>query len=89
MTASHAEQFVVDLDSRPRTLILGDYTNGTIAYGINRGISVLTPSQQFSLVLTDMNFDQFIPLEGKGIAPDQFLDPNRSWIEQSMELIEQ
>ncbi len=89
MTASHAEQFVVDLDSRPRTLILGDYTNGTIAYGINRGISVLTPSQQFSLVLTDMNFDQFIPLEGKGIAPDQFLDHNRSWIEQSMELIEQ
>lgn len=55
-TGSNGEQFTVKLKKLKNSTHLGQSTFGVIAYGINYGRSYDTPSRQFSITPTDMNF---------------------------------
>lgn len=88
-TMSNAEQFVVKLRSSRKITVLGDDSNGKIAYGRNYPTTLETPSGQFRIHFTDMDTSEYIEYEDKGIKPDKYLDASEDWILQTLEIIQQ
>ncbi len=87
-TASNGEQFTLKLLKNKNAKHLGQITRGAIAYGMNYGNSYNTPSGNFRITPTDMNFHKYIEYEGKGILPEIKLDFTKDWIQQTLEIIE-
>lgn len=85
---SNSEQFTIKLKKKLNAIHLGQTTYGAIAYGTNYGRTYETPSGEFSLRPTDMNFHKnFYEYEGFGIVPDIKLSFDKDWIEQAIEII--
>jgi|AVFP01.1.fsa_nt_gi hypothetical protein len=80
-TGSNAEQFVLKLKEFDRVRTYGDITRGALAYEIKPDDYHTLPSSQFTVVLTSRVYKKYLPFETKGIAPDQLLDYERSWID--------
>ncbi|MHA7842976.1 MAG: S41 family peptidase [Winogradskyella sp.] len=88
-TISNAEQFTLKLKNKLNATHLGQTSHGTIAYGTNYGYNYNTPSSNFTVLPTDMNFhNAYYNYEGFGITPDIPLDFDKNWIEQTLNLIE-
>ncbi len=88
-TGSNGEQFTVQLKSIDGAVQLGHATWGMITYGFNYGRSYTTPSKLFDVMPTDMDFhNKFFKYEDIGVVPDRALEINRSWIDQTLALIE-
>jgi len=86
-TASNAEQFTLKLKKIKNSKHLGQTTFGIISYGINYGTSYSTPSGNFTIKPTDMNFHKFYQFESKGIIPEIPLDFKSDWIAQTLKII--
>lgn len=86
-TGSNGEQFTLKLLKNKNAKHLGQTTRGIIAYGINYGYDYTTPSGNFKITPTDMNFHEYAPYEGKGISPEIPLNFYKDWIEQTLSII--
>ena len=87
-TGSNGEQFTTKLKKIKNAKHLGQSTWGIISYGFNRGYRFPTPSGNFKVRPTDMDFHNvFFKYEGVGVAPEIKLDPKTSWIDQTLEII--
>ncbi|UZR96092.1 S41 family peptidase [Chondrinema litorale] len=89
-TFSEAEKFIIELSKHENVTTLGETTNGTLAYGSNLGTKITLPSGDFQVYLTDTkDSGNYLNYEGKGLAPDVALNPQKDWIEQVKEEIKQ
>lgn len=87
-TASNGEQFTTKLKRIKNAKHLGQSTWGIISYGFNRGYRYPTPSGNFKVRPTDMDFHNgFFKYEGVGVVPEIKLDPKTSWVDQTLEII--
>lgn len=88
-TASNGEQFTVKLKEQLKNVThVGQSTMGAIAYGTNYGRTYQTPSGNFKILPTDMDFhNKFFEYEIKGVTPDVVLDFSSDWIEQTIKLM--
>lgn len=87
-TGSNGEQFTTKLKKIKNAKHLGQSTWGIISYGFNRGYRFPTPSGNFKVRPTDMDFhNEFFKYEGVGVMPEIKLDPKSSWIDQTLEMI--
>lgn len=86
-TASNAEQFTVKLKQLPNTKILGDKTQGTLAYELKKNISNPLPCGKFLAIMTSKRHKEFLPFESVGVAPDVYLSYDSDWIEQVSSII--
>jgi hypothetical protein len=86
-TISNAEQFTLKLSKTKNTIILGERSSGTIAYGSNYGKTLTLPSGRFRFYPTDMNFRKYLPYEDQGIEPQIKLEYNSDWISQTKTII--
>lgn len=86
-TMSNAEQFVVKLRSSRKITVLGDDSNGKIAYGRNYPTTFETPSGRFRTHFSDIDTSEYLEYENKGIKPDKYLNVSEDWIVQTLEII--
>ena len=87
-TFSQAEIFTLQLKKTTNCRVLGEQTNGTLAYGSNYGKIEKLPSERFQVYITDMkDKGHYRNFEGKGIAPDILLKSDSDWILQAREII--
>lgn len=87
-SGSNAEQTTIRFRNIKSTVHLGERTYGAVAYGHNYGNTFTSPSGLFYFAPTDMKFNHFLKYEEVGVEPHIELDPNRDWIEQTLELIQ-
>lgn len=87
LTRSNSEQFLLKLKKINDVIILGDDTNGSLSFGWNTSNSKISPSKQFKIHLTDMNFSQNLEYQNVGIKPEHYLDTENDWIKQTMSII--
>lgn len=88
-TGSNGEQFTLKLKGLKNAKHLGQRTYGALAYGSNYGKLLETPSGEFAIYPTDMNFHKFIDYEYVGVQPEIQLDFDKDWIEQTLDIIAQ
>ncbi|PQJ81910.1 S41 family peptidase [Polaribacter glomeratus] len=86
-TVSNSEQFTVKLKKIKNAKHLGQTTFGVIAYGINYGRSYNSPSGNFTITPTDMNFNKYLKYESKGVSPEKKLAFDTDWIAQTLAII--
>lgn len=88
-TASNAEQFIIKLRKHQKVNLIGERSAGVLTYGVNRESKVITPSNQFRLIFTDLkdNWKDYSPYEGIGISPDIILEHDKKWIEETLRII--
>jgi hypothetical protein len=87
-TFSNAEQFAVRIKKSDNVTMLGETTNGTLAYGNNEGTVETLPGNRFSLYITDMpDSGHYLQFEDVGFPPDIKLDPAKDWIKQTVQVI--
>jgi hypothetical protein len=87
-TMSNAEQFAVRIRKSDNVMMLGETTNGTLAYGNNEGTVETLPGSRFSLYITDMpDSGRYLQFEDVGVLPDVKLDPDKDWISQAVKVI--
>ena len=87
-TGSNGEQFTLKLRKLKNTKHLGQRTYGALAYGSNYGNLFETPSGNFAIYPTDMNFHKFIEHEYVGVQPEIKLEFDSDWIDQTLDIIE-
>lgn len=88
-TISQGEIVSLQLKNIRNIKLLGEATNGMLAYGSNYGKTETLPSGKFKVYITDMrNKREHLNYEDAGINPDIFLDNNREWMEQVLEIVE-
>lgn len=88
-TYSNAEQFAILLRREPHVLMLGQTTDGTMAYGNNYGNTHYFGGGRLALYPTDMKDDGgFLSYEDTGLRPDIMLKAGSSWIEQALAIID-
>lgn len=87
-TVSAGERLALLLKQRTDATLVGDRTNGTLTYGHNYNANLQSPSTLFKVHFTDLkdNWRALLPYEGSGVAPDIYLDYNKDWIKQTLEL---
>lgn len=87
-TVSNAEQFTIQLKKIKNITVLGESTNGMLAYGNNTGKRVTLPGGKFKLYITDMkDRGKYLLYEGAGVSPDIYLQPDSNWINQVVHLV--
>lgn len=86
-TASNAEQFTYKLSKLKNSTILGQRTNGSLAYEVTEG-SVDLPCDNFIAVLTSKKHPDYLEFESRGIDPDVHLNLEIDWITQLKNHIE-
>lgn len=86
-TGSNAEQFTVKLKKLPNTKILGDRTQGTLAYEKKKNVSNPLPCGKFIAVMTSKRHKVYIEYESIGVSPEIFLNYNEDWIAQTLKII--
>ncbi|MEZ4850224.1 MAG: S41 family peptidase [Bacteroidia bacterium] len=86
-TMSNAEQFTVKLKKLDHVLLLGMRTNGTISYGRNKPNTLVLPSKEFKIRLTDLDNSKYMKYEEVGIKPDIELEHHVDWIDQTVQII--
>ncbi|MGB6268649.1 MAG: S41 family peptidase, partial [Olleya sp.] len=86
-TGSNGEQFTLKLKALKNATHLGQTTRGIIAYGMNYGYNYNTPSGNFNMTPTDMDFNEYLAYEGKGVTPEIALDFGKDWLEQTLAII--
>ncbi len=85
--ASNGEQFTLKLKGLKNAKHLGQRTYGALAYGSNYGKLIETPSGQFAIYPTDMNFHKYLNYEYVGIIPDIKLSFDEDWVTQTLDII--
>ncbi|WP_405224244.1 S41 family peptidase [Dokdonia sp. Asnod1-B02] len=85
---SNGEQFTLKLKGLKNAKHLGQRTYGALAYGSNYGNLINSPSGQFAIYPTDMNFHKFINYEYVGVQPEIKLSFDKDWIIQTLDIIE-
>jgi hypothetical protein len=89
-TISQGEIVSLQLKEIQNVKLLGQTTNGMLAYGSNYGKTETLPSQKIKVYITDMRTKKIHLLyEDKGIDPDITLHNNSDWLQQVMALIEE
>lgn len=89
-TISQGEIVSLQLKEIQNVKLLGQTTNGTLAYGSNYGKTEILTSQKIKVYITDMRTKRIHLLyEDKGIEPDISLDNNSDWLQQVMAIIEE
>lgn len=87
-TVSDAEQVTVRIKKFDNVTLLGQATNGKIAYGNNTGRSDTLSSKRVRLYITDMrDSGNYIRYEDTGVLPNVFLKHNEDWIGQVLNYI--
>jgi len=87
-TYSNAEQFAILLRREEHVLMLGQTTDGTMAYGNNYGNTHYFGGGRLALYPTDMKDDgDFLSYEDIGLRPDIKLKADSNWIEQVLAII--
>jgi len=86
-TVSNAEQITVRLKKLKNITLLGETTNGMIAYGSNYGNTDGLACGNYRFYPTDMDCSEFLPYESVGIQPDIFLTNEADWVSQTMVII--
>lgn len=85
-TASNAEQFTYQLSQFDNCRIIGNRSNGTVAYELE-GLSYTFPCAPFTAVLTSKTHSKYLALESIGIEPQIILDDDTDWIQQTVRII--
>ena len=85
-TASNAEQFTFRLSQFENCRIIGNRSQGTLAYELE-GMNVTFPCAPFTAVLASKTHSKYLALESNGIAPEMILDDNTDWIQQTVRII--
>ena len=90
-TVSNAEQLAIKLKKLSNVTLLGDDTRGMITYGRNYSEDKEVPSKMFRVYFSDLkdHWRRYLQYEGRGIRPDVYLAPDRSWLDQTVEKIKQ
>ncbi len=87
-TLSQGEIFLLKLKRLKNVTVLGQTTKGMLMYGSNYGKTLKLPSQQFAIYPTDMKGPgRLLQYEDNGVKPDIFLNPDKDWLNQVMEVI--
>jgi len=86
-TTSNAEQFTVRLKKLKNVTIVGETTNGTIAYGSNYGNTNSLACNTYEFYPTDMDSSEFLGYESVGIVPDVLLNNESDWVAQTVAII--
>ncbi len=88
-TMSQAEIFILKLKELKNVTTLGQTTRGMLTYGSNYGKRVRLPSGRFEIYPTDMLSWKLALLEYEdfGLKPDVFLEIDKDWIKQVLEVI--
>ncbi|WP_203295704.1 S41 family peptidase [Luteirhabdus pelagi] len=85
---SNGEQMTLNLKELNNTTHVGQVTRGTLAYGINYGRTYTTPSGNFKVLPTDMDFHRKVfEYEETGIVPDITFDFSKDWVDQTLDVI--
>jgi len=87
-TRSNAEQFTVKLKRHNKVITYGDKTNGALSYEIKPDDYYTLPSSSFLVILPSKAHKKYLKYEMKGVAPDYYLDYNKSWISTIINKIE-
>jgi hypothetical protein len=85
-TTSAAEQFTIKLGKLKNVKLLGETTNGTIAYGSNYGNTDELACGIYRFYATDMDSSEYLPYESVGIRPDVLLDNGSDWVIQALDI---
>ncbi|MGJ8666074.1 MAG: hypothetical protein ACSHW7_06900 [Patiriisocius sp.] len=89
-TGSNGEQFASKISKIENSLHVGQTTFGILAYGIDDAPEGFTPSGNFYVQGTNMDFgNEYLKYEGRGIEPQIKLDFKTDWINQIETLINQ
>jgi hypothetical protein len=89
-TISQGELFLLFLKKLPSVKVLGEATQGMLAYGSNYGRQTRLPSDNFQVYTTDMrNGSKALTYETVGVQPDIYLNNQRNWLDQVLDLINQ
>lgn len=86
-TVSNAEQFTLRLKKNKNVVLLGETTNGTLAYGSNYGNTVDIACGNYLFYPTDMDSSEFSAYESVGVKPDVLLDYTTDWVEQVTNIV--
>ena len=87
-TISQGERFVLSLKKLKNITVLGETTQGKIAYGSNSDKTITLPSGKSAIYITDMKDpDNYLDYEDIGINPDVYLATYKDWVPQVVELI--
>lgn len=88
-TMSQAEIFAIKLKELTNVTTLGQTTRGMLTYGSNYGKRERLPSGRFEVYPTDMLSWKLALLEyeDNGLRPDVFLESDKDWIEQVLEVV--
>ncbi|MBK0379452.1 S41 family peptidase [Mucilaginibacter segetis] len=87
-TFSYAEQFSIRLRKSDNVIMLGETTNGTLAYGNNDGTREFIPGSEYMVYITNMyDYGNYVKYEDSGFPTDVNLDPASNWIAQTMNYI--
>ena len=87
-TISQAEIFTLQLKRLPNVTLLGETTRGMLTYGSNEGKRVKLPGGSFEIYPTDMKGSaRLLRYEDVGIQPEMYLNKEKDWIEQAVDVI--
>lgn len=80
-TASNAEQFAYKLNDFENCTVLGNRTNGSVAYElVNSNYNL--PCEEFVVTLTSKKHTKYMKLESTGFEPDIKLTLEKDWMKQ-------
>lgn len=87
---SDCEQFLLKLKDQQTIKTFGENTKGALAYGFGNysSPSFNTPCYGFVFGITTSKYEQYLPYEVVGIAPDIALNLKEDWIQQVLQFIE-
>ena len=87
-TISQAEILTLSMKKLKNVTLVGQTTNGKLAYGSNYGKAIKLASGKFEVYPTDMKASgKLFPYENYGIVPEIVLDNATDWLVQIQKLI--
>lgn len=86
-TGSNAEQFAVKLKKLPNVKVIGDRTQGTLAYEKKKNVSNPLSCGKFVAIMTSKRHKPYLEYESIGVSPEIFLNYNEDWITQTLNII--
>ncbi len=87
-TMSQGEIFTLQLSALANVTVLGQTSRGTIAYGSNEGKTGKLAGGSIEVYLTDMrDTGNYFKYESYGVTPAVILNPQKDWIEQTIQYI--
>lgn len=84
--ASSCETLLFSAQQSSKTILVGENSGGYVGYG--EVGTIITPCYNFNLTCTMSRYKKQRAYEVIGVAPNYYLNNSKSWIDQTIELLE-